>query len=51
METLAGAAAESLFFPAYEAALVSASVGSAIEREVLAISAIAMGQTARKMPG
>lgn len=30
-ETLAGAAAESLFFPAYEAALVSASVGSAIE--------------------
>ena len=29
-ETLAGAAAESLFFPAYEAALVSASVGSAI---------------------
>lgn len=45
-ETLAGAAAESLFFPAYESALVSASVGSAIE-----ISAIAMGQTARKMPG
>lgn len=30
-ETLAGAAAESLFFPAYESALVSASVGSAIE--------------------
>ena len=30
-ETLAGAAAESLFFLAYEAALVSASVGSAIE--------------------
>ena len=50
-ETLAGAAAESLFFPAYESALVSASVGSAIEPEVLAISAIAMGQTARKMPG
>ena len=30
-ETLAGAAAESLFLPAYESALVSASVGSAIE--------------------
>ena len=30
-ETLAGAAEESLFFPAYESALVSASVGSAIE--------------------
>lgn len=30
-ETLAGAAAESLFFPAYESAFVSASVGSAIE--------------------
>ena len=30
-ETLAGSAAESLFFPAYESALVSASVGSAIE--------------------
>ena len=30
-ETLVGAAAESLFFPAYESALVSASVGSAIE--------------------
>lgn len=30
-ETLAGAAAESLFFPAYESALVSASVGSVIE--------------------
>ena len=30
-ETLAEAAAESLFFPAYESALVSASVGSAIE--------------------